>query len=351
MEDDRGKDDAAVSRQPSLPLAWESEADETRLPDSGDKAKSRAAAPEVSASSDKHAEGRSRRKVSLAGQAAAGRERGAASTPTAAGSAAQDNVAERETFGAEGANGDQIGSGRRPMPEAKAEVESEESAGGEEAGRETAVEEARAGYGTESEESLPRGFGTTLKTARQRLDLQIAEVSRRTRIPKDFIEQVEAGEYQRLPPPVYSRSYIAQLCREYGLEPAACLRSYDRFASASQEPSEPGGGRPFRLIVGGDSEDGVTLSYAPRPADDFSDAEPGWLSALPRLAVIVAIAFLLLLVVGAVVAQQYRNYRMRRAERIGQVELAPTGESRLRELDELAPPQELPLRELPIPAD
>ncbi len=206
------------------------------------------------------------------------------------------------------------------------------------------------------ETMLPENsLGAMLMRGRENKGLTIDEVARRTRIPRDFIENAEANRFEQLPPAVYSRSYIAQLCRQYGLSPEVCLRTYDQ-SQADRLAERGSDDNPLVLVIDNDSEDGSTVSYVPRPADRYWETDSGLLSRLPRFAVMFATGLLLVVVLSAVVVQQYRNYRLRRSEvTVSHTETNDTGPAesprRATGLEELVPPLELPLRKLPIPGE
>ncbi len=194
-------------------------------------------------------------------------------------------------------------------------------------------------------------LGAFMAQARQKYGQNAEEVSRRTRIPRDFIENLEADRYEKLPPAVYTRSYISQLGREYGIDPEPCLKAYDKL----NKPRSDGGGggsKPMTLVINSDSEDGSTLTYSPRTTDNYLGSDSGWRSSLPRLAVMFATALLVIVVISAVAVQQYRNYRMSRSdtrEPVPATGMAEEPEERMEDIEELVPPQQLPLRALPIP--
>ncbi len=185
--------------------------------------------------------------------------------------------------------------------------------------------------------------GQRLLEARGARNLSIEQVVQKTRIPRQFIEQVENDQFDRLPPPVYSRSHIAQLCREYGIETEPILEEYRRQAGSEESP-EPVVKR-FRLNDA-PSDAAAQRQFNPRIAREVVSGR--LLSDISRYAVAVALVLLLALVLLAFAVQQFKNYRRRQAEaNLGTAPVTAPAESI--ELEELMPPQQLPLRELPFP--
>ncbi|MCF7853724.1 MAG: helix-turn-helix domain-containing protein [Candidatus Pacebacteria bacterium] len=189
--------------------------------------------------------------------------------------------------------------------------------------------------------TVDMSLGQTLMEARGAKNLSIAQVSQTTRIPKDFIEQIEADRIESLPPPVYTRSYIAQLCREYDLPSETVLEKYNTVA-AGHNVTRP---RRERFVLGTEDEDSMTIQYQPRISREVVSGK--MLQKLSRGAVIGALLLLVVLVLAAVIVQQYKNYRMRQEENT----LTPTAETQQAPIDmgEFIVPQQLPLVELPVP--
>ena len=71
-----------------------------------------------------------------------------------------------------------------------------------------------------------REVAKVLRGARESSQASIAQISQKTKIPREFIENLENCAVASLPPPVYSKSYIRQLCREYEIDSAPLLEDY-----------------------------------------------------------------------------------------------------------------------------
>lgn len=188
-------------------------------------------------------------------------------------------------------------------------------------------------------------LGQVMLDARGARNLSLLQVSQATKIPKDLLEDLENEAYHELPVPVYCRSYIRQLCRLYHLAPEPCLDEYERIVNnlhrGRSEPAE------LRLH---EEERGLPMStYNPEAMHQYVDTGPGWMSRLPRLAVMGAIALLVILVAVALVSQQVRAWRERSSGDVAvpvdeQVADAPSVD-----FTEFIVPEQLPMRELPIP--
>jgi len=64
-------------------------------------------------------------------------------------------------------------------------------------------------------EDVRLGLGETLMQARGAANMSIAQASQKTHIRNDIIEAFENENFERLPPALYARSYLRQLCQLY----------------------------------------------------------------------------------------------------------------------------------------
>ena len=78
-----------------------------------------------------------------------------------------------------------------------------------------------------------------IAAARQAAGLSIEDLARRTRIPASRLKALEAGAYELLPPPIYSRGYVRACAIELKLDADALVRRFDteRPAPAAAPPS------------------------------------------------------------------------------------------------------------------
>lgn len=187
-------------------------------------------------------------------------------------------------------------------------------------------------------------LGQSLLEGRGACNLSISQVAQRTKIPPTFIDAVEADKIEDLPPAVYARSYISQLCRLYGMDPAPLLEEYNRLSGA-----ETRGGKTMttkRFVLSEDSDAGH-LRYGPG-AYQTTDARR-LTDRLSQAAVISALALLVFLVLLAFGVQQYKNFQMRQAEKTIREHAPATPADADTQLEEFIVPQQLPMRELEIP--
>jgi hypothetical protein len=191
-------------------------------------------------------------------------------------------------------------------------------------------------------------LGQIMLEARGEHNLSLMQVSQATKIPREFLEHLENEAYHELPAPVYCRSYIRQLCRVYGLAAEPCLEEYGRIVeSASRSRSEP---VELRLH---EEERGLPAStYNPEAMKKYLDTGPGWMSKLPRLAVMGAIALLVLVVATAIILQQIRAWEQRTEEEDttpGTSESIEHSQMPSVDFTKFMVPEQLPMREMPIP--
>jgi len=181
-------------------------------------------------------------------------------------------------------------------------------------------------------------LGEMLLEARAASNLSIGQVSERTRIARRFIENLETDRAADLPPPVYTRSYITQLCREYGIAADEILAEYDRVQNTLS-------GSATNLELTAEEDAGTaTVRYIP-PGQEV-EALTRRPIGLTRYLVGGLLALVLILALAAIAAHQWQRHR-RAAPGAGD------GGSRTPapavRFEDYAIPQQLPLEELPVP--
>ena len=185
-------------------------------------------------------------------------------------------------------------------------------------------------------------LGQALLDARGTRNLAVAQVSQKTHIPKQIIEQFETDQFQALPAPVYARSHISQLCREYSIEPKPLLDMYERMAAEAASRSGTGG-----LIVASEqTESGSKVVYHPEPEGGVT--APRRPFTVTTLLLRGAILVLVLLVIVALAIGKARRMRSG-AGGSGSGNAEPLSADI--NLEDFIIPQELPPTELPIPED
>ena len=80
-------------------------------------------------------------------------------------------------------------------------------------------------------------IGTSLREARSRRGLELADVEAATRIRARYLESLESEQFERLPAGPYARSFLREYADFLGLDGAVYAREYDlRFAPSEPEP-------------------------------------------------------------------------------------------------------------------
>ena len=184
-----------------------------------------------------------------------------------------------------------------------------------------------------------RTVGQLLMEGRGEKGLTVAQVTQKTRIPREFIEAVEADELERLPAAVYTRSHIRRLCREYGVDHDAALAQFDR--QSGQSKTEESRDR-FVLATVEDDEAAAKVVYQLRSPSEEEAETPADRRPI-RMVVRVVLILMVVLFVVAAVLQYVHRYRLRVPGR------APVTPGASVELGDFVVPQTLPLKELPVP--
>ena len=183
-------------------------------------------------------------------------------------------------------------------------------------------------------------FGQALLEARGACNMSIAQVAQKTKIPPRFIQAIEGDKYSQLPSPIYSRSYIKQLCRIYEIPCDKILERYEQECGQATQP--PAAVKPQRPAP---SEPVEEHRIYPRIKREVAPGK--LLQNVSRYAVMFALAALVILVLIAFAVQQVHNYRMRQAQK--QLPEDPAAQRPDIQLEEFIVPQALPVKELPIP--
>ena len=101
--------------------------------------------------------------------------------------------------------------------------------------------------------------GQILQEGRVRADLGIEQVAQATKIKKKYIESLEMGCSDELPPPVYIEAYIKQLCKLYKLDHAPVI---DAFRKSSVD--DDGNRIPGELLTNLEKEKQVNMQEEER---------------------------------------------------------------------------------------
>ncbi|MGQ0736725.1 MAG: helix-turn-helix domain-containing protein [Acidobacteriota bacterium] len=81
----------------------------------------------------------------------------------------------------------------------------------------------------------PVSVGAELRIARERRDLSVADLVRRTKISQPILEAMEQGDGDRLPAVVFTRGFVKAYAQEVGLDPELMAERY--LACVSLKPS------------------------------------------------------------------------------------------------------------------
>ena len=82
-----------------------------------------------------------------------------------------------------------------------------------------------------------------LRAQRLRMGVSLEQIEAETKISRRFLEAIEAGEYEKLPGGVFTRSYIRQYAARTGYDAAEILADCAR---RSEGMGQKGEGRPMR---------------------------------------------------------------------------------------------------------
>lgn len=183
-------------------------------------------------------------------------------------------------------------------------------------------------------------LGQALMEARGARNLTVAEVCQRTRIAREFIEALEGDDIEQLPAPVYTRSYIRQLCSDYGIDPTPLVGAYEAMVGGRHRPL----GRGRFVLASEDDDVSTTVQYTLRSAGEDAQTDAtrrptAWLVGLTAALVILVTA----------VAWGVRSVRERTAAADRPAMSVAPAQPAV-DLEEFITPQQLPLKELPLPS-
>lgn len=105
----------------------------------------------------------------------------------------------------------------------------------------------------------------TLHVTRRSRGEQLEEVEQITRIRKAYLQALEADDFRRLPPPVYTRGFVRNYAAHLGLDPEQMVRFYDEAIGYALEPASlhrSDGVRVSRLVAPNVAAIGVGVALA-----------------------------------------------------------------------------------------
>ena len=124
--------------------------------------------------------------------------------------------------------------------------------------------------------------GTTLRTARERRDLLLNDLSATTKIPVRLLLAIEENEFHKVPSGIFIRGYLRAFAREVGLDPDAIIEQY-REESGEAAPPVAAAPTPELHQIEDDEID------EPRIDPNATGSGPGWGYVLIVAALLVAI--------------------------------------------------------------
>lgn len=82
-------------------------------------------------------------------------------------------------------------------------------------------------------------LGAHLRDLRERRGVSLDEISRTTRVARSYLEALEAGDFAKLPAPVFTRGFIRAYCQVLGESPADALARFNEQARDGGDDSPP----------------------------------------------------------------------------------------------------------------
>lgn len=82
-------------------------------------------------------------------------------------------------------------------------------------------------------------LGETLRKTREELRLDLKEVSSSLKVHHEYLKAIESDAFEKLPPPVYTKSYIRDYARFLNLDAAPLIDEYTALLMAREEKAQP----------------------------------------------------------------------------------------------------------------
>jgi transcriptional regulator with XRE-family HTH domain len=83
-------------------------------------------------------------------------------------------------------------------------------------------------------------FGTVLRAARERRQISLSEIARRTKVSTNSLQLLEAGKLDDLPPEVFVRGFIRSYAQAVGIPQNDPLTLYDEALNQKRRADDPG---------------------------------------------------------------------------------------------------------------
>ncbi len=85
---------------------------------------------------------------------------------------------------------------------------------------------------SEAAEVTTGGIGARLRQAREAAGISVEEAASDLRLSRALLRSLEADEFERLPPPIFTRGYLRNYAQLVGLDSEPLVAAYDRHAGA-----------------------------------------------------------------------------------------------------------------------
>jgi cytoskeletal protein RodZ len=121
--------------------------------------------------------------------------------------------------------------------------------------------------------------GTTLRDARERRGLSLAQLSSTTKIPLTHLEAMEANVFELVPPGIFLRGFLRAYAREVGLDPRQVIDQFVAEHGSELPPVET----PQSLDGQSDAEEARSIDA------DLSGSGSAWSSLAVVIALIIAV--------------------------------------------------------------
>jgi cytoskeleton protein RodZ len=134
--------------------------------------------------------------------------------------------------------------------------------------------------------------GTTLRIARERRGLTIAQLASTTKIPATVLQAIDDNAFDRVPGGIFVRGFIRTYAREVGLDPRTYAREVglDPEEMVAQFRAETAEVAPAAAGVDATGVEAIDEEIGHLPIDpDLSGSRPGWGYALIVAALIVGV--------------------------------------------------------------
>jgi len=181
--------------------------------------------------------------------------------------------------------------------------------------------------------------GEFLREVREQRGLTLEQAADSAGVPRTFVRMIESDAPGDLPAVHYVKTYLRKLCLLYGIDES---RTFERFAAVIAQAETPPEGR-FQLAPTSEGVGGKVVYRFPTAVDEADDsARRRW----SRLFVGLALALVLILGAAGFAVQWWRASKV---STTANETAEPASRTHVLDVERYLPPQQLPLKELPVP--